>query len=107
MKKGRPAYTLHALVAPARADAVRTTVFAQTSTIGLREYAVTKRALPRELATVSVEGHEIAVKVARLDGRIVNVQPEWEDVARTAAALGHPVADVLAAASAAAQTLRE
>ena len=107
MKKGRPAYTLHALVAPDRADAVRATVFAQTSTIGLREYAVTKRALPRELATVSVEGEQIAVKVARLDGRIVNVQPEWEDVVRAAAALGQPVADVLAAASAAAQTLRE
>ena len=107
MKKGRPAYTLHALVAQDRAEAVRAAVFAQTSTIGLREYAVAKRALPREVARVSVEGHEVAVKVARLDGRVVNVQPEWEDVVRAAAALGQPVADVLAAASAAAQTLRE
>jgi uncharacterized protein (DUF111 family) len=31
----------------------------------------------------------------------VNAQPEWEDVSRAAAALGRPVADVLAAAQAA------
>jgi len=107
MKKGRPAHTLHALVPPEATDRVRRTIFAQTSTIGLREYAVVKRALDRELATVSVVGEEIAVKIARLDGEIVNAQPEWEDVARAAAALEQPALDVLAAAQAAALDLRK
>lgn len=106
MKKGRPAHTLHALVPPSHLAEVRAAVFAQTSTIGVREYAVTKRALPREHATVSVQGERISVKLARLDGRVVNVQPEWEDVVLAAAALGRPPGDVLSAAVAAAHALR-
>lgn len=107
MKKGRPAHTLHALVPPSHLAQVRAAVFAQTSTIGLREYAVTKRALPREHAGVSVDGQRISVKLARLDGRVVNVQPEWEDVVLAATALGRTPGDVLAAAVAAAQHLRD
>jgi uncharacterized protein (TIGR00299 family) protein len=101
MKKGRPAYTLRVLVAPRHAAAVRHEVFRQTTTIGVREHEVAKTALEREFASIEVEGEGIAVKVARLDGEVVNAQPEWEDVSRAAAALGRPVADVLAAAQAA------
>ncbi|MBO0841615.1 MAG: nickel pincer cofactor biosynthesis protein LarC [Nocardioides sp.] len=103
MKKGRPAYTLHALTPPTSADAVRRTLFTRTTTIGVRELAVTKRALPREVRTVTVNGQEIRVKQASLDGETVNLQPEWDDVARAAAALGQPPLDVLHQAHAAAR----
>lgn len=106
MKKGRPAHTLRALVPASAAAAVRRRIFAETSTIGVREHDVVKHALPRELVTVEVDGEPIAVKVARLDGEIVNLQPEWDDVARAAARLGRPAHDVLAAANAAAHALR-
>jgi len=106
MKKGRPAHTLHALVPPQAVAEVRRTIFAETSTIGVREHAVVKRALPREVVPVEVDGERVAVKVARLDGKIVNLQPEWDDVARAATALGRPAHDVLAAARAAAHALR-
>jgi len=106
MKKGRPAHTLHALSPVARVADVRAAVFAQTSTIGVREHAVAKHALPREMAAVQVDGRTIAVKLARMDGRVVNATPEWDDVAAAASALGRPPADVLAAASAEAQRLR-
>lgn len=102
MKKGRPAYTLHALTRPDAADAVRRVFFRETSTIGVREHEVVKHALPREMLTVSVDGHPIAVKAARLDDEVVNLQPEWDDVARVAAALDRPAIDVLAEARAAA-----
>ena len=102
MKKGRPAYTLHALTRPDAAEAVRRVFFRETSTIGVREHEVVKHALPREMLTVSVEGHPIAVKAARLDDEVVNLQPEWDDVARVAAALDRPAIDVLAEAKAAA-----
>ncbi|WP_406029642.1 nickel pincer cofactor biosynthesis protein LarC [Nocardioides sp. NBC_00163] len=101
MKKGRPAYTLHALTRPDAAEAVRRVFFRETSTIGVREHEVVKHALPREMLTVSVGGHPIAVKAARLDGEVVNLQPEWDDVARAAAALDRPAIDVLADAKAA------
>ena len=52
MKKGRPAHTFRALVAPDRAAEVRATVFRETTTIGIREYPVARHALPRETTTV-------------------------------------------------------
>ncbi|MFI5101468.1 MAG: nickel pincer cofactor biosynthesis protein LarC [Actinomycetes bacterium] len=103
MKKGRPAHTLSALVPPAAARAVRRVVFVETSAIGLREHAVRKHALRRGWATVSVDGHEIRVKTAELDGTTVNVQPEYDDVAAVATRTGRPVKAVLADAVAAAR----
>jgi len=78
-------------------------VFTESSTIGVREHAVRKQALDRELRTVDVGGCQITVKVARLDGDVVNVAPEYDDVAAAAARLGRPVKTVLAAAVAAAE----
>ena len=102
MKKGRPAHTLSVLVEPGLADAVRRVVFAETSSIGLREHLVGKRALDRGWVTVAVGGHEVRVKTASLDGVVVNAQPEYDDVAAVAAATGRPAKSVLAEAVAAA-----
>ncbi len=103
MKKGRPAHTFRALVAPGRAAEVRATVFRETTTIGIREYPVARHALPRETTHVTVDGIDIAVKVALLDGFVVTAQPEYDDVVRAAHALGRPTREVLAEASAAAR----
>ena len=105
MKKGRPAHTFRALVAPATAAEVRRTIFRETSTIGIRTVSVERYALPRETTSVLVGGLEIPVKVARLDGAVVNAQPEYDDVVRAAAALDRPVADVLREATAACRGL--
>ena len=107
MKKGRPAHTLTALASVEAADAVRVEIFRQTSTIGLRETSVGKTALEREMRTVLVDGQEVHVKIALRNDRVVNVQPEYEDVARAAASTGRPVKDVLADADAAARTFRD
>jgi uncharacterized protein (TIGR00299 family) protein len=98
MKKGRPAHTLHVLVRADQVDAVRREVFRHTSTIGVREVAVGKTALERAMRAVTVDGERIAVKLALLDGEVVNAQPEYEDVARVATVTGRPVKAVLAAA---------
>jgi uncharacterized protein (TIGR00299 family) protein len=103
MKKGRPAHTLSVLSSRAALDAVRRVVFTESSTIGVREHRVAKTALDRDLRTVVVDGCDIAVKVARLDGVVVNVAPEYDDVAAAAVRLGRPVKAVLAAAIAAAE----
>ena len=102
MKKGRPAHTLSVLVDPERAEEVRRIVFTETSTIGVRETSVAKRALDRETTTVSIDGQPVRVKRALLDGVVVNAMPEYDDVVAAAAALGRPVKTVLVAAQAAA-----
>jgi uncharacterized protein (TIGR00299 family) protein len=101
MKKGRPAHTLSALVAADRAAAVRSEFFVQTSTIGLREVTIAKTALERSMRTVEVGGQVVRVKLALHDGRVVNVQPEYEDVAAAATRTGRAVKEVLADAVAA------
>lgn len=105
MKKGRPAHTLSVLVARDRAAGVRREIHRHTSTIGLRELPVVKHELDREMTSVEVSGHQVAVKVARLDGEVLNVQPEFEDVAAAARSLGRPVKTVLTEAAAAARGL--
>jgi len=98
MKKGRAAHTLSVLCATGDADRLRSKVFEETSTIGLRQSDVAKHGLERTESTVLVDGQAIRVKTAWLDGRPVNVNPEWSDVVAAAAALGRPAKLVLEAA---------
>jgi hypothetical protein len=106
MKKGRPAVTVSVLTPVAHVDALRRVLFRETSTIGLREREVTKRTLDRSVETVTLaDGSEVRVKVARLDGEVVNAVPEFDDVAALAAKQDRPVKAVLAEANAAAAAL--
>ncbi|MCU1594134.1 MAG: uncharacterized protein JWO12_1526 [Frankiales bacterium] len=98
MKKGRPAHTLSVLCSPEQVAQLRAVVFRETSTLGLRESTVAKHALERRESTVEVGGHLIRVKVASLDGEVVNTNPEWEDVLAAAQALGRPAKEVLQSA---------
>ena len=106
MKKGRPAHRLSVLVAAGNARAVREVVFRETSTLGVREHAVTKHALERAERTVEVDGRSVRVKLGLLGDEVVNAMPEWEDVAAAAASLGRPAKQVLLAAHAAARQTR-
>lgn len=99
MKKGRPAHTLSVLAPAQRAADLRTIVFRETSSIGVRESTVPKHhKLARSESLVQVGGQPIRIKTARLDGEIVNVNPEWRDVVAAAQALAMPAKQVLAQA---------
>jgi pyridinium-3,5-bisthiocarboxylic acid mononucleotide nickel chelatase len=99
MKKGRPAHTLCAIASHDRVADVRAAIFGNTTTIGVREVAVTKHALQREFRSVTVDGQQIAVKLGILpSGDVVNAMPEWEDVAKAASATNKPVKNVLSEA---------
>lgn len=102
MKKGRPAYTVHALTPDDRTREVRSAVFAHTSTIGVREIGVEKFALPRTWVPVEVGGASIRVKIAYEGEVILRATPEFDDLQAFAARCGVPVQDVLARALAAA-----
>jgi len=105
MKKGRPAHTVSVLAPPDRTDVMARILLTHTSTIGLRRRTLDKLPLPRESVEVDVLGSQVRVKLAHLDGAVVNASPEYEDVARIAAATGRPEKEVLAAAIHAAQEL--
>lgn len=88
MKKGRPGLRVEALVPEARLDAVLRALFGSTTTIGARFWRVDRPALPREESTLEWRGQRIRLKEVRLPDGTVRAKPEYEDVARAAAALG-------------------
>ena len=63
-------------------------------------YEVERRALAREIVTVETRYGVIRLKVARRDGRVSNVTPEYEDCRAAAAQHDAPLRDVEAAARA-------
>jgi uncharacterized protein (TIGR00299 family) protein len=104
MKKGRPAHLVGALVPTSRIDAVHGVLFTETSTIGARTTAVTKRALDRTWLPVDIDGQTVRVKLASCNGQVLTATPEFEDVVAAAQTLGVPTKEVLARAGALAQS---
>lgn len=103
MKKGRPAHTLAVLTPVNRRDVLRRLIFELTSTIGVREVAVTRIALDRFWVPVPVAGGQVRLKVAHRGGEVVHATPEFDDAAKVAADRSVPVRRVLEEAVAAAE----
>ena len=86
MKKGRPAFTVHALCDAALADRVREVMVTETGTLGVRGSTMRRWPQHRTEVTVDLDGHPVRVKLAA--GR---VKVEHDDAAAAAAALGLPL----------------
>jgi hypothetical protein len=84
-KKGRPAHVVTALCRPGRADPVQARLLAETGSLGARRHGVQRRALPRQQAEVTVQGHRIRIKIGPH-----RAKPEHDDVAAAALATGLP-----------------
>jgi uncharacterized protein (TIGR00299 family) protein len=104
MKKNRPATLLWVLARPAKADELIQILFEETTTLGVRRQAVDRVSLPRTMDTVQTAYGPIRVKVAHLASG-TRCMPEYDDCRRAAEAQGAPLAEVMAAARAAASTL--
>ena len=103
MKKGRPGLVLSAIARPADEHVVAEAILRETSALGVRVSRHRRYELDRDVRIVLVHGHEVRVKLGRLDGRLLNVAPEHDDCARVARILGVPVKSIWAAALAAAE----
>jgi uncharacterized protein (TIGR00299 family) protein len=90
MKKGRPAYTISALVDPALLDAIARVMTSETGSLGVRAASLNRWPATRHLDDVEVEGRAIRVKVS--PGR---VKPEHDDAARAARETGVPLREVV------------
>jgi pyridinium-3,5-bisthiocarboxylic acid mononucleotide nickel chelatase len=94
MKKNRLGTKLSLLAESARLDALIEAVFRETTSIGVRFYPVGRRVLEREMRPVRVGGQKIGLKVARLAGRAVNIQPEYDDLVAAARKTGTPLKEI-------------
>lgn len=119
MKKSRPAFVIAVLAPAARQATLTDILLAETTTLGVRAHAVTRRALERSLETVATAYGDIVVKVGFLPPRssgsprsprspetVLNAAPEYESCRSAARAHGVPLKEVYAAAIAAFRSRR-
>ena len=95
MKKGRPGTLLRVLARPEDREAMAATIFAETSTLGLRTYAAERRVQARHWVDVQTPHGKVRVKVSS-EGAYA---PEYEDCRRIALASGVPLKQVMAEAN--------
>ncbi len=105
MKKGRPALVMSALCAPEREADVAMAMLRETTTLGVRAYAVRRYEAERELREVETPYGRARVKLKRLgpSGEGLTAAPEYEDCARLARERGVPLAEVYRAVAEAAR----
>lgn len=95
MKKSRPGVVLVALCPPALAPALAQILFEESTTLGVRWTAYQRARLPREMVTLPTSLGTVSFKVARLDGRVITVTPEFDEVRRLARDKGLSVREAL------------
>jgi uncharacterized protein (TIGR00299 family) protein len=98
MKKNRPGVLLTVIAPPDARERLTSTVFRETTTIGVRYREMARECLDREDVTVQTPLGAVRVKVARRHGEILNASPEFEDCARIARDRNMPVKEVQALA---------
>jgi hypothetical protein len=94
MKRGRAATRVEVLCRVADASRLEELLFAETTTIGVRQRTVRRRSLAREIVQVTVLGHDISAKVVTLPTGGRRAKPEFVDVQRVALATGRPLRDI-------------
>jgi uncharacterized protein (DUF111 family) len=78
MKKNRPGVLVSVLCNAEMKEAIEAMLFSETTTLGIRSYEVERRALERAIVRVETPYGPIDVKVARMNGHVVNEMPEYE-----------------------------
>ena len=78
MKKNRPGVLLSILSDKKQKESLMQLLFKETTTLGVRTYEVARRALERSMVRVETQYGPIDVKVAHLNGRVINEMPEFE-----------------------------
>ena len=98
MKKNRPGTLLTVVAPPALRARLTTIVFQESTTIGLRFRETQRECLDRETVVIDTPLGPVRFKVARREGTVMNVAPEFDDCVRLAAEHGRPVKEVQALA---------
>ena len=84
MKKSRPANTLSVLCNSNIKPKIKAIIFKNSTTIGLREYSVTKTVLEREERVIETELGMVKVKYSYYQGKEIRLKPESDELARLA-----------------------
>jgi len=98
MKKGRPGHVVSVLAEPDRAAALRSTLAAETGSLGVRARPVDRWPAARTFDSVDVDGHPVRIKVTPARTKV-----EHDDAAEVAKRTGRPLREVVSLAEEAAR----
>ena len=98
MKKNRPGVLLTVLCAETEADRFSGLILRETSAFGVRRTIAERRKLRREFTRVKTPFGDVAVKIGRLNGKVVQAAPEFESCRKLAARAKVPLKRIYEAA---------
>ena len=103
MKKNRPATKISVLAEIFDREVLSKILLTETSSFGIRFYEVERITLDRQFKNLKTLFGIIKIKVGRLEGKIVQATPEFEECKKAARKYKIPVKNVYESALAKAQ----
>jgi uncharacterized protein (TIGR00299 family) protein len=94
MKKNRPATLLTVICPSERLPSITEFLLKETTTLGLRWHEEERSRADREIVTLQTKYGRIRFKLARWEGRMVNLSPEYEDCKQLALTKRVPLKEV-------------
>ena len=94
MKKNRPAVLLTVLCSPEQETRMAKLMFRETTTLGVRATRTRRWVVLREIREIQTGYGPVRVKLARWQGQVINVSPEYEDLKAIAEKTGEPLKTV-------------
>lgn len=95
MKKNRPAVMLSVLAPAALTKTLEGIIFTETTTIGIRSYAVRRTAAGRSEKMVQTPWGSVRVKISTVNGAVCSVTPESDDCRKLAGTSGAPLKEII------------
>jgi uncharacterized protein (TIGR00299 family) protein len=95
MKKSRPGALLTVLAKIEDANRLTKTIFAETTTLGVRRREEQRQTLARRWENVNTTWGPVRIKIASMNGTISNYAPEYEDCRALAEAHHVPLKEVI------------
>lgn len=95
MKKSRPGVVLSVLLHRRDMHEIASIIFNETTTLGLRMRHIERLVAERDILTVATRFGDVRVKVKKLQGKIMQVSPEYEDCARISSETGLSLINIM------------
>ncbi len=94
MKKGRPGVVLNVICEEERAEILKSIIFTESTSLGIRTFPFRKDTLSRKFEKVRTIYGEVTVKHSFFKDTEVSTKPEYDDCSRIAAEKGIPLKEV-------------
>jgi uncharacterized protein (TIGR00299 family) protein len=94
MKKSRPGVVLNVICENGTAELMKSIIFTESTTLGIRTFTFKKDTLVRKLETIPTIYGDVKIKRSFYNDKEVSVKPEYDDCRRIASEKGLPIKEV-------------